>query len=199
MLWDELLKYCPIFKQCKCQEIAQVTAAITLQFGQQLLLIHLFGDLLDPKTAVSLAGIHHTMPNNVNRTNFVARRRKVRCNEQRPRCSNCERLNFECKWRQPHNAALVTRQRQSLSASMASSSNSLVTSNPNLDSHMALTRDYPQVSTSLSPEAVDQVFDYASFMWDTADLWQHQQQLASDGNIDIHPGTQHPLSTVCNL
>jgi hypothetical protein len=26
----------------------------------------------------------------------------------------------------------------------------------------------------ISPEAVDQVFDYASFMWDTADLWQQQ-------------------------
>lgn len=28
----------------------------------------------------------------------IIRRRKVRCNEQRPRCSHCERLNLECTW-----------------------------------------------------------------------------------------------------
>lgn len=27
-----------------------------------------------------------------------ARRRKVRCNEQKPRCSHCERLNLDCTW-----------------------------------------------------------------------------------------------------
>jgi hypothetical protein len=29
---------------------------------------------------------------------MIIRRRKVRCNEQRPRCSHCERLNLECTW-----------------------------------------------------------------------------------------------------
>jgi hypothetical protein len=27
-----------------------------------------------------------------------ARRRKVKCNEQKPRCSHCERLNLDCTW-----------------------------------------------------------------------------------------------------
>lgn len=31
----------------------------------------------------------------------VCRRRKVRCNEKRPRCGHCERLNLECTWNRP--------------------------------------------------------------------------------------------------
>ncbi|GAB1728393.1 hypothetical protein NU195Hw_Modified_88t2 [Hortaea werneckii] len=30
---------------------------------------------------------------------LTCRRRKVRCNEQRPRCGHCERLNLQCLWR----------------------------------------------------------------------------------------------------
>lgn len=30
--------------------------------------------------------------------NHSDRRRKVRCNEQKPRCSHCERLNLDCTW-----------------------------------------------------------------------------------------------------
>lgn len=29
----------------------------------------------------------------------TCKRRKVRCNEQRPRCNHCERLNLQCTWR----------------------------------------------------------------------------------------------------
>src|SRR4051812_25231946 len=28
----------------------------------------------------------------------ACRRRKVRCNEKRPRCAHCERLNLDCTW-----------------------------------------------------------------------------------------------------
>lgn len=31
----------------------------------------------------------------------ACRRRKVRCNERRPRCGHCERLNLECTWNRP--------------------------------------------------------------------------------------------------
>jgi hypothetical protein len=34
---------------------------------------------------------------------WVDRRRKVRCNEQRPRCSHCERLNLDCTWNRTTN------------------------------------------------------------------------------------------------
>lgn len=33
---------------------------------------------------------------------LTCKRRKVRCNEQRPRCSHCERLNLECNWPLTH-------------------------------------------------------------------------------------------------
>ncbi|OJJ40970.1 hypothetical protein ASPWEDRAFT_731619 [Aspergillus wentii DTO 134E9] len=35
---------------------------------------------------------------------LTCRRRKVRCNEQRPRCAHCARLSLECTWRQPTQA-----------------------------------------------------------------------------------------------
>ncbi|CAO2649195.1 Nn.00g101440.m01.CDS01 [Neocucurbitaria sp. VM-36] len=31
----------------------------------------------------------------------ACRRRKVRCNERRPRCAHCERLNLDCTWNRP--------------------------------------------------------------------------------------------------
>ncbi|KAF2113148.1 fungal-specific transcription factor domain-containing protein [Lophiotrema nucula] len=31
----------------------------------------------------------------------ACRRRKVRCNERRPRCGHCERLNLDCTWNRP--------------------------------------------------------------------------------------------------
>jgi hypothetical protein len=34
-------------------------------------------------------------------TDFKYRRRKVRCNERRPRCGHCERLNLDCTWNRP--------------------------------------------------------------------------------------------------
>ncbi len=34
----------------------------------------------------------------VDQTNSSFRRRKVRCNERKPRCSHCERLNLDCTW-----------------------------------------------------------------------------------------------------
>ncbi|CAK7236158.1 hypothetical protein SBRCBS47491_009541 [Sporothrix bragantina] len=30
---------------------------------------------------------------------LTCKRRKVRCNEQRPRCSHCQRLRYDCEWR----------------------------------------------------------------------------------------------------
>ncbi|KAF2176574.1 hypothetical protein K469DRAFT_733677 [Zopfia rhizophila CBS 207.26] len=42
----------------------------------------------------------------------ACRRRKVRCNERRPRCAHCERLNLDCTW----NRAPITRNAQSASS-----------------------------------------------------------------------------------
>lgn len=32
---------------------------------------------------------------------LTCKRRKVRCNEQRPRCYHCQRLRFDCVWKEP--------------------------------------------------------------------------------------------------
>jgi hypothetical protein len=79
---------------------------------------------------------------------------------------------------------------------MAGSSSSTMAINSNFHSHIPLATNSSHVSTSLSPEAVDQVFDYASFMWDTVDLWQQQQQLALEGDGEIHVNHQHATSMV---
>ncbi|KAL6354877.1 hypothetical protein LRP88_12235 [Fusarium phalaenopsidis] len=41
---------------------------------------------------------------------LTCKRRKVKCDEQRPRCSHCERLNFECKWRPQQRSTAQRRQ-----------------------------------------------------------------------------------------
>ncbi|KAH7072715.1 fungal-specific transcription factor domain-containing protein [Paraphoma chrysanthemicola] len=38
----------------------------------------------------------------------ACRRRKVRCNERRPRCGHCERLNLDCTWDRPRTARNTT-------------------------------------------------------------------------------------------
>ncbi|KAK8118023.1 uncharacterized protein PG998_006304 [Apiospora kogelbergensis] len=51
---------------------------------------------------------------------LTCKRRKVKCDEQRPRCSHCERLNFECKW-QPSRPSQSRRARNGGPAAAATS------------------------------------------------------------------------------
>ncbi|KAL7905840.1 hypothetical protein GGI35DRAFT_471361 [Trichoderma velutinum] len=95
-----------------------------------------------------------------------SRRRKVKCDEQRPRCSHCERLNLECKWR-PHHAPALSKQRQDANGESGTSSNQLTIS-PSTDRS-------PTASGLRTLQAMDEVFDYASFMWDPgSSLWQQE-------------------------
>ncbi|KAM0260091.1 hypothetical protein ACHAQJ_003016 [Trichoderma viride] len=94
------------------------------------------------------------------------RRRKVKCDEQRPRCSHCERLNLECKWR-PHHAAALSKQRQDVNGESSTSGNQLILS-PSTDQS-------PAATGLRTLQAMDEVFDYASFMWDPgSSLWQQE-------------------------
>ncbi|KAM6486211.1 hypothetical protein HDV62DRAFT_378358 [Trichoderma sp. SZMC 28011] len=95
-----------------------------------------------------------------------SRRRKVKCDEQRPRCSHCERLNLECKWR-PHHAPALSKQRQDTNGESGTSNNQLTLS-PSTDRS-------PTTSGLRTLQAMDEVFDYASFMWDPgSSLWQQE-------------------------
>lgn len=135
------------------------------------------------------------------------RNRKVKCDEQRPRCSHCERLNLECKWRpissrRPSERSGTARQRQvdHSTATRVVASTILNDTHPASDFQAASVA--PQLHSPLaqptpaglvvSPEQltphittiqptcnyiVDDVFDYASFLWTpggTGDFWPHE-------------------------
>ena len=99
----------------------------------------------------------------------VCRRRKVRCNEIRPICGHCSRLNLECRWR-PANSSIVQAN---------GSGNSPATSSgrPRAGGSSASSRSVPMPmlpTNSAIQESFDDVFNYASFMWDGNDLWGSQ-------------------------
>ncbi|EEU41944.1 uncharacterized protein NECHADRAFT_96944 [Fusarium vanettenii 77-13-4] len=92
---------------------------------------------------------------------LTCKRRKVKCDEQRPRCSHCERLNFECKWRPQQRSTAQRRQ----------ANNDVGNQQP--DQNLSPATDAsPGASVFQPAHAVDEVFDYASFMWDSGDFWQ---------------------------
>lgn len=127
---------------------------------------------------------------------LTCRRRKVRCDEQRPRCSHCERLNLQCKWRPAYTATDSNTQWRFVGVGMGvgvgddnqDATHALPLATPGSSSsatqssqHQLLT--HPLLSDEMSrhvgannpsaqlwfqnPGAVDQLFDYASFMWDS--------------------------------
>ncbi|CAK7218250.1 hypothetical protein SCUCBS95973_003421 [Sporothrix curviconia] len=54
---------------------------------------------------------------------LTCKRRKVKCDEQRPRCSHCERLNMECKWRPIVASATATNTATSFAGNGSNGSN----------------------------------------------------------------------------
>ncbi|KAI9155128.1 Lysine biosynthesis regulatory protein LYS14 [Paramyrothecium foliicola] len=116
---------------------------------------------------------------------LTCKRRKVKCDEQRPRCSHCERLNMECKWR-PQSRSTAPRKKSDRPPAA-------------LDHNLSPVTD---VSTSGTQPlgAVDEVFDYASFMWTDGDFWQQVgpdfgQNVSLDANMmmqNIEPNNNSP-------
>ncbi|THV67875.1 hypothetical protein D6D19_08365 [Aureobasidium pullulans] len=99
--------------------------------------------------------------------------RKVRCNEQRPRCSHCERLNLQCAWKS--NAALAVALSQH--AVDATSQATLIHPTWTSQAAAAFTADSTSPVTSQQAPAVDNFFDYAGFMWDNPEWWQQYQTI----------------------
>ncbi|KAH8646850.1 fungal-specific transcription factor domain-containing protein [Xylariales sp. PMI_506] len=129
---------------------------------------------------------------------LTCRRRKVRCNEQRPRCSHCERLNLECRWRPLGSAAEHLKKKSAASAAAAaaaatasaSASSTPAALNTVVDGIEGASPMRPSPrsirsssSTTYQPHQVDQFFDYASFMWDSGDLWHQHGVSAQDGSV----------------
>jgi hypothetical protein len=107
---------------------------------------------------------------------LTCKRRKVKCDEQRPRCSHCERLNLECKWQGLH------ARRQS-TATTSSDRNAVVRTPMSMSSGPGI----PSGHSFVAPQnAVNQIFDYASFMWEGGDVWQQANpETGFDGLVCI--------------
>jgi hypothetical protein len=60
------------------------------------------------------------------------RRRKVRCNERRPRCAHCERLNLDCTWNRPVTSRSTTVQTSTSIVNSTTPINQYLGFNPNL-------------------------------------------------------------------
>jgi hypothetical protein len=128
---------------------------------------------------------------------LTCRRRKVRCDEQRPRCSHCERLNLQCRWRPVYatptaststawrfinvgggeaspdsRLAVQQQQQQQQFASPDESTSQQMPAAPATPSPSDGILGSGGISSPMAqawlqnPGAVDQLFDYASFMWD---------------------------------
>jgi hypothetical protein len=94
---------------------------------------------------------------------------------------------MECKWHTRHNQA--TRRRQQETVIVGDDPNhvppSPFTDNSNHSTSPSLTSPFPPL------QAVDEVFDYASFMWDSRDFWQQtnpeiSQSVGLDQQLVLH-------------
>ncbi|CAI6089340.1 unnamed protein product [Clonostachys chloroleuca] len=152
---------------------------------------------------------------------LTCRKRKVRCDELRPRCSHCTRLNLQCKWRPPYSTPtqwrFVVGEPDVLRASSAGSASGRPSAQQQQhQQHQAQPQQQlPQPpqrlpvrspaddATNISdepwlqnPGAVDQLFDYASFMWEpTGESFpydnpepSHQNAASMNRTIDLWPG-----------
>jgi|SRR5688572_30200035 hypothetical protein len=104
----------------------------------------------------------------------TCRVRKVRCDETRPRCSHCFRLNLECRWRPPPSQAsrrldpqaVASQHRGSVTTAQGHQGHSAKGMGKSLSPPSSTEGAGDNVSLQPHLGAMDQMFDYASFMWD---------------------------------
>lgn len=107
----------------------------------------------------------------------------MKCDEQRPRCSHCERLNFECKWQWSTSSGANDGRRRGSRDGLAaeagpngSAANTTTTTTTILRTPVPETEPPSHGPLFQTPpfHAVNQVFDYASFMWEVGSdgAWQ---------------------------
>lgn len=146
---------------------------------------------------------------------LTCKRRKVKCDEQRPRCSHCERLNFECRWQ----ISTGGNERRRNTRGDDSNSHSNSNSNTNILRTPVPETEPPSQGPSFQTppfHAVNQLFDYASFMWDIGSdgVWQQlspetaaaqgvsfdtASTVAATVSTSPHSGMPQPLITTPNF
>jgi len=136
----------------------------------------------------------------------TCKRRKVRCNEQQPRCNHCTRLDLDCEWHDQEVLAVTSNQQRStltvssepqsspsLSTIEATSVNATEDSLQTIRSLTDLTAPASAAPISLqqdaqsfhdpnAPSALDACFDYTEFMGTGGDWWK---QMGADLPSDL--------------
>jgi hypothetical protein len=93
----------------------------------------------------------------------VCSRRKVRCNEQKPRCSHCERLNLQCAWKPVTRMNQIPRQQSENGNAGHEAGIDIRSQDSSITVGSSVLNDARQTTVDGS---FNDVFDYASFMWD---------------------------------
>ncbi|KAJ5408912.1 hypothetical protein N7509_002795 [Penicillium cosmopolitanum] len=94
---------------------------------------------------------------------LTCRRRKVRCDEKRPECGHCSRLQLDCSWQQEDGPRFgirtkKIRHRQKLQSEQ---------SQPTIEvASASVAAKEGQGTLPADDSSFNQIFNYASFMWD---------------------------------
>jgi hypothetical protein len=129
--------------------------------------------------------------------NHLSRQRKVKCDESRPRCSHCERLNIECRWRNTSRGAVYSRQSGTTnSADRMPVLRTPVSASPSTDNP-----SNPSPFQFPGHQSVTEIFDYASFIYDGRDAWQQmaldvERAISFDSQPVVSP-FKDPRDTIC--
>uniref|UniRef100_A0A8H7K7E9 Zn(2)-C6 fungal-type domain-containing protein n=1 Tax=Bionectria ochroleuca TaxID=29856 RepID=A0A8H7K7E9_BIOOC len=114
---------------------------------------------------------------------FTCKQRKVKCDELRPTCSHCERLNIECKW--------YGARRSSIGAS--DEGNATRTPESSLSAGLDKASYLPSHPSQV-PQGFHQEIDYSGSFWEESDVWQ-QMFMDVEGAINSE---NHMMQTTYN-
>ncbi|KAH8764599.1 fungal-specific transcription factor domain-containing protein [Hyaloscypha finlandica] len=118
---------------------------------------------------------------------LTCRRRKVRCNEQRPRCSHCERLNLQCNWRPSTSSSQTPRQssESTISHHEVGPDTNTGGSSPLGGGNSPLLQESRQ---TIVDGPFNDTFDYASFMWENDINFQQPQPFLDSPDLNGSQG-----------
>ncbi|KAI6560986.1 hypothetical protein MCOR03_004087 [Pyricularia oryzae] len=139
---------------------------------------------------------------------LTCRRRKVRCDENRPHCGHCQRLNLACQWRmssattdgattssdaRPSPAAPRTHARRPREERVSNPQNASTPCVRRTMRGLGCQQAQGHAPATIQASGVDQFFDYATFLWTDGGLLGHTElELDSDwmtpdnqGNVDL--------------
>ncbi|EHA47068.1 hypothetical protein MGG_17623 [Pyricularia oryzae 70-15] len=139
---------------------------------------------------------------------LTCRRRKVRCDENRPHCGHCQRLNLACQWRmssattdgattssdaRPSPAAPRTHARRPREERVSNPQNASTPCLRRAMRGLGSQQAQGHAPATLQASGVDQFFDYATFLWTDGGLLGHTElELDSDwmtpdnqGHVDL--------------